>query len=188
MNKIEIRTYNVINYFINNTEYCYKTKLFKLLFLYDFAHVKETGIPATNLNYFAWPKGPVPNELFSKIDTRFENLKIENDSFNEYFDIEYREYPGKKTATKLVPKKEFDKNVLTKRQFKLLCEIANKHKYKNTDEMIEFTHESDGPWDRVFKSSKYSKIPFYLAKKYNSEQEKKEALNKLNEYFETINF
>ena len=54
---------NAIIYFVSNTEYCHKVKLFKLLYFLDFDHFKQTGRSATGTNYSAWPKGGLFHEI-----------------------------------------------------------------------------------------------------------------------------
>ncbi len=56
-----------VKYFAANTKYCGLTKLFKLLFFFDFTHFRETGRSVTGLNYQAWQRGPVPADLYGEI-------------------------------------------------------------------------------------------------------------------------
>ena len=58
---------NAIIYFVNNTKTCGLVKLFKLLSFLDFEHFRQTGRSVTGLDYFAWPWGPVPRDLFFEI-------------------------------------------------------------------------------------------------------------------------
>ena len=57
---------NVIVFFASNTEHCGKVKLFKLLYLFDFVHFRQTGRSVTGLDYRAWKMGPVPLELMQE--------------------------------------------------------------------------------------------------------------------------
>ena len=59
---------NAIVYFAANTQHCGKVKLFKLLYLLDFAHFRETGRGVTGLDYRAWKMGPVPLDLMQEWD------------------------------------------------------------------------------------------------------------------------
>ena len=44
------------------------TKLYKLLALYDFEHLIETGVPALDIeDYQAWENGPIPVTLYNEI-------------------------------------------------------------------------------------------------------------------------
>ena len=54
-------------YFAQNTNFCGKTKLMKLLYFLDFMHFKQTGKAVTDLYYFAWEQGPVPKVFFEEI-------------------------------------------------------------------------------------------------------------------------
>ena len=54
---------NAIIYFANHTRHLGKIKLFKLLYLLDFEHFRQTGRSVTGLDYRAWKFGPVPVAL-----------------------------------------------------------------------------------------------------------------------------
>ncbi len=54
----KLRLYNACIYFLKNTKYCYKTKLFKLLYELDFKHFELTGSSVTGQKYVAWQFGP----------------------------------------------------------------------------------------------------------------------------------
>ena len=57
---------NAAIYFADNTQHCGKIKLIKLLYLLDFEHYRQTGIPVTGLEYRAMKMGPVPMALFEE--------------------------------------------------------------------------------------------------------------------------
>src|SRR5260370_37737235 len=59
---------NAVVYFAANTRHCGKVKLFKLLYLLDFTHFRETGRSVTGLVYHAWRMGPVPLSLMQEWD------------------------------------------------------------------------------------------------------------------------
>ena len=59
---------NAVIFFATSTKFCGKTKLYKLLYFLDFTHFMEVGRSVTGLEYFAWPKGPVPVQLHEEID------------------------------------------------------------------------------------------------------------------------
>src|SRR5947209_11343888 len=87
---------NALAYFIENTSWYGKTKLYKLLYFLDFEHFKETGRSVTGLDYFAWEMGPVPAALQNEI----ENPKPD---FDASFEIDIK--PEKKGKTiYLIPK------------------------------------------------------------------------------------
>ena len=66
---------NAIIYMANNTMFCGKTKLLKLLYFLDFKHFKQTAKSVTGLDYYAWEKGPVPKKLFEELSG---NMKPDN--------------------------------------------------------------------------------------------------------------
>ncbi|WP_092276965.1 MULTISPECIES: Panacea domain-containing protein [unclassified Duganella] len=43
-------------------------QLWKLLYFRDFQHYRDVGRSVTGLQYFAWPKGPVPVELQNEVE------------------------------------------------------------------------------------------------------------------------
>ena len=49
-------------------------KLFKLLYLLDFEHFRQTGRSVTGLEYRALKMGPVPSELFQQWDALDDDL------------------------------------------------------------------------------------------------------------------
>lgn len=49
---------NAIIFFANHTKHLGKIKLFKLLYLLDFEHFRQTGQNVTGLDYRAWKFGP----------------------------------------------------------------------------------------------------------------------------------
>lgn len=57
-----------ILYFAHNVAALGKVKLFKLLYLLDFDHYRQTGRSVTGLEYRAWKMGPVPAELVQQWD------------------------------------------------------------------------------------------------------------------------
>ena len=59
---------NAIIYFAQHTQYLGKIKLFKLLYLLDFEHFRQTGQSVTGLTYSAWKYGPVPVALAQEWD------------------------------------------------------------------------------------------------------------------------
>jgi uncharacterized phage-associated protein len=65
---------NAIIFFANNTKHLGKIKLFKLLYLLDFEHFRQTGRSVTGLDYRAWKFGPVPIDLYQEWDEPEQDL------------------------------------------------------------------------------------------------------------------
>jgi len=146
---------NAIIYFLENTSWYGKTKLFKLLYFLDFEHFKETGRSVTGLDYFAWEMGPVPPPLQVEIDDP-------EDDFADRFDIDIKvDKRGRKTVY-LIPKAEFDPTHFTKRELRLLENIAARYSMNTAQEMVDQTHFKEQPWHRVWEVEKrhFEKIPY----------------------------
>ncbi|WP_321991544.1 type II toxin-antitoxin system antitoxin SocA domain-containing protein [Marispirochaeta aestuarii] len=65
----------------------FKTYIFKYLALFDFSVLRETGVPAFDFSYDALQRGPVPRELYYRID-QLESEKYtvsEDQDGNHYF-------------------------------------------------------------------------------------------------------
>ncbi|RZB35728.1 MAG: hypothetical protein SRB2_02855 [Desulfobacteraceae bacterium Eth-SRB2] len=144
---------NAIIYFANNTIYCGKTKLLKLLYFLDFRHFKQTGKSITDLDYYAWDMGPVPKDLFNELTE-----KMNPDLKAAIHDLPQEGFQ------KIRPKKNFDPQYFSNREMKMLEEIAIIFKNAKADEMVESTHLKNEPWDRTLKEKgEFKKIDYMLA-------------------------
>ncbi len=145
---------NAIIYFADHTKYCGKTKLLKLLYFLDFSHFKQTGKSVTGLDYFAWQMGPVPKELFEELSG---HMKLDmSDSIHEL-------EPGE-AFQQIRPKKRFDSQCFSKKETKLLKDLAFIFEDAKADAMVESTHLKNEPWDRTLKEKgEFKKIDYMLA-------------------------
>jgi len=144
---------NAIIYFANNTIYCGKTKLLKLLYFLDFRHFKQTGKSITDLDYYAWDMGPVPRDLFIELTE-----KMNPDLKAAIHDLPQEGFQ------KIRPKKNFDPKYFSNREMKLLEEIAFIFNNAKADEMVESSHLENEPWDRTLKEKgELKKIDYMLA-------------------------
>ena len=134
-------------FFIKKTKYCYKLKLFKLLYFLDFNHFKETGRSVTGLEYFAWPMGPVPNSLYDKISNPMELKKFFKFIPQSFFDPDFT----KDKVIRFIPKIEFNKSLFSKRELHIMEELVYLHKDIQSKDMTAISHDRKGPWYRVFK-------------------------------------
>jgi uncharacterized phage-associated protein len=148
---------NTIVFFARNTAYCGKTKLFKLLYLLDFHHFRETGRSVTGLEYRAWKHGPVPFALMQEWDQREPDLVTAIDVVPERV-IDY-------DRLRIEPKAPFDDSHFTKRELRLMKEIAERHRDDMTPLLIGLTHEERGPWDKIWDGGRGNdaRIPYPLA-------------------------
>lgn len=134
------RLRQAVVYFATHTRYCGKIKLFKLLFLLDFEHFRQTGKSVTGLDYQAWKFGPVPVEVME----------------------EWEELGGNLVA---LPGVQVDEEAFTPRQLRILAELAQRYRDTQSAKLIDVTHAQNGAWDRVWQGGqgKQSLIPYELA-------------------------
>lgn len=150
---------NAVLFFAENTEYCGKVKLFKLLYFLDFEHFKLTGRSVTGLDYYAWRMGPVPTQLFDEMQSP------EHDMAEALEFTEIPVYQGRSTMIKVTPKAEFSAEHFTKREIKLMQSLAAEYASTKAEEMIEATHLENMPWDKVFNKERRQQeiIPYELS-------------------------
>lgn len=150
------RLINAIIFFSQQTNRCHKVKLWKLLHFLDFEHYKEIGQSVTGLNYYAWPKGPVPKTLHDEIDN--------NDQIDERLDLSKESRNGYQVLH-ITPKVEFDASKFTPRQLRIMEGLAEEFKDSEASEMIEATHFENQPWHQIFEveKNKQGLIPYSLA-------------------------
>ena len=149
---------NAVLYFARNTNYCGLTKLFKLLYFLDFEHYKKTGRSVTGLNYFAWQMGPVPVALYDESGTPEPDLA-------EKVSFELKALQNKKRFVKVTAKSKFDSSHFTKRELKLMEQLATEYRNKRAHQMVEATHIETLPWHQVFnvEKRKRAEIPYDYA-------------------------
>jgi uncharacterized phage-associated protein len=146
-----------ILYFAHNTAALGKIKLFKLLYLLDFEHFRQTGRSVTGLEYRALKMGPVPSELFQQWDALDDDLvdaiRIVPEQVIDY----WRE--------KVVPLQPFNDEHFTKRELRLLEGIAHEYREALSEKMIDVTHAENGAWAKVWADGEgeYQPIPYALA-------------------------
>lgn len=122
--------------------------IYKLLAELDFRHFEATGLPVTNQEYEAYPKGPVPKALDKEI-TKGKDLVLPED-FSESLKIEntlFKNELGKKfSGFKYIAQRKPNKKVFSPRQQKLLDDIACIYKDSTATEASNASHEPGKPW------------------------------------------
>lgn len=110
-----------------------KTKLAKLLYLADFAWFYNHLESMSGMQYRKIAYGPVPDAFFRALDELEESGKII---------IDHKNTDGKEMF--LISESESNKNekiqTLSKDENVLMKKIAEKWKHKNTNEIVNFTH------------------------------------------------
>lgn len=148
---------NAIVFFARNTQYCGKTRLFKLLYLLDFHHFRETGRGVTGLEYHAWKNGPVPFALVQEWDDLEADLAAAVDIVPE----RVIDYDRQRVDAKVA----FEDSHFSKRELRLMQELAHRHHDEMTKPLIGLTHEERGPWDKIWDGGRGNneRIPYALA-------------------------
>jgi uncharacterized phage-associated protein len=161
---------NAINFFARDTRYCFKTKLFKLLYFLDFEHFKLTGRPVTGLEYFAWPKGPVPKALQDEIS------HPEADMLSSVSITQKPSNTG--TMVQIRPVSAFDDSLFSKREIDLMQSLAKQYRDAKADDMIEETHLENLPWHKIYnvEGKRQQLIPYELAIRSQEEEEMREVV------------
>lgn len=150
---------NAILYFCKHTRNLSETKLYKLLYHLDFLHFKETGRPVTDLEYYAWDFGPVPQKLFFEIKNRTAPKEI-LDCITELKDEDTGKIKGSYFKTLQKP----DLDIFSEREIEILKRVAEVFKHAKAKDMTEITHLKNLPWDKTIKAKgERSKIDFLLA-------------------------
>jgi uncharacterized phage-associated protein len=148
---------NAVVFFAANTQHCGKVKLFKLLYLLDFSHFRETGRSVTGLDYRAWKMGPVPLELVQEWDQLEPDLAAAVEIAPERV-IDY-------IRERVIPRQAFEDSLFTKRELRIMSDLAQRYRDELTKPIISFTHAERGPWDKIWDSGRGNneRIPYTLS-------------------------
>jgi uncharacterized phage-associated protein len=145
---------NALVYFLKNTRSCGKTKLFKLLYFLDFIHFRETGKSVTGLNYYACEKGPVPQDLFFELEQPDKDLKETVALLKQSGDEDDK-------LCRVIAKKPFDPKFFSKRELKIMGNLAFVFQDALAKDMVEITHLAGTPWDKTIKEKGHRKLIDY---------------------------
>ena len=123
-----------------------KTKLAKLAYLVDFKWFYDNLKPLSGLAYRRITHGPVPDQYFRIIDELYESgaITIEKKQGGNAFMIGLVE--------------NAPTNKLNQAELKLINKISSKWKNKNTQEIVDFTHQQL-PW-KICRQGEF--IPYEL--------------------------
>ena len=181
------RLVHALAYFAAKVKNPFKVKMFKLLFLFDFTHFKETGLPATDSSYYAWDRGPVPKDLFEEL----EEGRVPDD-LNGLISIVTQQREDGFVSYRFAPraKSKPDLSVFTPRQIRIMDELIEIYRDATGAEMSEISHLPKSPWDRTRKEKgDYAEIDYMLAIDESaliSEEEAKETLEEHREFMRNL--
>jgi len=185
MNFYRRKLLNALLYFIKKrSKPTTITVVAKLLFLLDFEHFKETGMPAIGLRYYAYPKGPLPLKFWHE----FNNDKVPSD-FNEHLrlTITRDEIDPSKRTIKFQALSKPDMSVFTPREKRILERLAEIYRDTTAQIMIKASHERGGPWSETKRvKGEKKEIDYLLALNKNSFISEEEATESLNNFFASL--
>ncbi len=152
------RLINAVLFFAQNARYCGKIKLFKLLYLLDFEHFRQTGKSVTGYGYQAWKFGPVPVDLMEEWE------QLEPDLAQVVHIVPEQVVDFTRYNVKANDGAEFDDSEFTPRQLRIMNELVDKYRDTLSATMIDVTHAQNGAWDKVWQDGKgaHQPIPYAL--------------------------
>lgn len=152
------RLINAVVFFAKNTNYCGKIKLFKLLYLLDFEHFRQTGKSVTGYDYQAWKFGPVPVNLMAEWE------QFEPDLAAAVHIVEEQVIDFVRQTVKVNDGVEFDDDEFSARQLRIMESLVEMYRETRSPTMIDVTHTQNGAWDKVWNGGKgsYREIPYEL--------------------------
>ena len=176
---------HTVLYFAKNINRPNTTVMCKLLNSFDFDHFCETGYPALGLQYYTFPRGPVPKDFWLEI----KGGNVPED-FKKYIGIHIEEHTSlmedfKEYIFKPKPKAKLNMSLFSKREKEILERLVLKFKYVDGKTMKKITHAKGEPWDTT--KNKYGLgaiIEYNLALKKDSCISSTKAAESLKEYFE----
>lgn len=154
---------NAILYFAQNTKMFGVTKMMKLLFFYEFEFFKNAGFPPIGLEYFAYPKGPLPFEFW--ISVKDPALPLPRDIANILTRVTVN-YSEEACGSIFKPKQEAEVNfeVFSKLEKKIIQDLAIKYKFTSAKDMSEISHEDGLPWSKTIENKgNYERIEYLYA-------------------------
>ena len=161
-NLTEHKILNAIKYFIKNTNNVRLTKLFKLLYFLDFMYFEKHGLSITCLDYFTYPFGPVPQELYHKIS---------NEELPEIItkEIQFIKEKGNDELSNPIYKinlknKKIDMSCFSFYEKEMLKQVAEIFYDADANAMTEASHLKNLPWDKTrITKGMYQMIDYELA-------------------------
>lgn len=160
------------------------TKLSKLLFFFDFTHVKQAGYPAIGLQYYAFKNGPVPKDFWLEI----KDGNVPEDFKNQLaLFIRRDEFSKEKEEVSFKGKTDPDMKVFTPRERKILETLTEIYQDATASQMSEISHLKNQPWDLTYNTKGENKpIDYDLAIDAEVKDRQEEIRQSLREHFEIV--
>ena len=122
-----------------------KTKMVKMLFFADRYHLQRYAKPIFGDTYFKLPFGPIPTLTLNTINSmnRRDNSDFESykNKLTEYVDLKEQEVQYDNLV--FAKKKDFNKNLFSKSEIKVLKEVFKEFKNSTASEVSRRSHETE---------------------------------------------
>jgi uncharacterized phage-associated protein len=151
----EHKIVNGIKYLVKHNSNVGRTKLFKLLYFWDFMFFKKYGMSVTCYEYFTYPFGPVPKVLYDQIinddlpDFLKNDISIIQVANEDDFDDSYKKF---KVCIKQ-GKQKIDKEWFAPIELEMLELVSYVFRNVTAKKMTEMTHLHNSPWHKTMKES-----------------------------------
>src|SRR5271157_793245 len=144
MNVYRQKLINAVLFFAKETRHTNMTKLMKLLNFFDFEHFNQTGYPSIGLEYFAFEKGPVPKKFWLEV----KDGNVPDDLRDKVtINVKYGEHGRKEMEFIAKAGAKVDFTIFTRREIKILENLAYIYKDANAKTMSDVSHEDNWPWE-----------------------------------------
>jgi uncharacterized phage-associated protein len=122
-----------------------KTKLMKLFFFADREHLRRYGRPIFFDSYIKEKMGPVPSITYGIIssynDKEQDDFREEVKELLQWIEIEEKDVGYTRPMMQFKKKREFDPEVFSKSELKILREVFTKFKEVTAEKVSELSHE-----------------------------------------------
>ena len=187
MDKMRQKVLEAIIFFSKVVKNPTKMMIYKLLAELDFRHFEEKGYPVTNLEYEAWPLGPVPKELNAEL-TRKDDVVLPDDFRSalscEKFEFEDAE-GNSKHGFRFRAKRKPDLRVFTPREQRILAEVAEIYRDATATEASKASHEPGKPWSKTSKGERIDLAKAVKVPKALTEEEAREMMREIGGFHRT---
>ena len=174
---------HAVLYFATKVKNPSKVKIFKLLYFLDFEHFRQTGRSVTNLDYFAYDFGPVPEDFYQEVG---EN-EVPKDFADFMTILPFASEESSKKGGIFKPKAKPNLAVFSPREQEILERLSFVFKDVDAKEISDISHFKNHPWDRTIKQKgKLAKIDYALALDSDAKVSLEEALEATSERLEML--
>lgn len=139
-------------------------RVFKILYFAEMAHLAKWGTRMTADDFCALPYGPVPTRLYDAVkELGHADMKLAKELDSAV------QFAGDDASNVLLPKRQFDNNMLSISEIEALDRAINENKSLSFNELKRKSH--DAAWDEAYQRKFGTNIisPVSMAKVMNAD-------------------